>query len=96
MSKIKTSEDESGEYNPVDHATFSMPGVTPTTPQDKELAEQGIYQPYEQAANAPQVGGGVGVLASPDDKDMHADHAANLRELPPVPSERAGAASQAK
>jgi hypothetical protein len=74
----------------------AMPGVVPQTPQDPELAEKGIYQPSDQAANAPAADTGVGVQADPDDKDLHADHAKNLRKLPPVPSERAGAASQAK
>jgi hypothetical protein len=62
----------------------------PSTAQDPKLAEKGIYQPADQAANAPQVDDPV------DEEGVHAEHRENLTKLPPVPAERAGAASQAK
>jgi hypothetical protein len=67
------------------------PGSVVPAVQDPELAEKGIYQPADQAANAP-------APRDPDAKedDVHAEHRKNLEHLPPVPAERAGAASQAK
>jgi hypothetical protein len=87
--------DNKGDYNPADRA-WNGPGVIPQAPQDKDLAEKGIFQPFDQATNTNTKDSGVGVLASDDDKELHDKHAANVRHLPPVPAERAGAASQAK
>lgn len=66
------------------------PGTVVPPVQDPKLAEKGIYQPADQAANAPQP------APDPDEDDVHAEHRENLQHLPPVPAERAGAASQAK
>lgn len=62
----------------------------PHTAQDPKLAEKGIYQPSDQAANSPR-----GDHLAEEDEEQ-AEHRKNLQKLPPVPSERAGAASQAK
>jgi hypothetical protein len=72
------------------------PGTVVPTPQNQELADKGIYQPADQGANAPRTGPEAGILADPEDRDLHEDHRKNLAKFPPVPSERAGAASQAK
>jgi hypothetical protein len=58
--------------------------------QDPKLAEMGIYQPADQVANAPQI--------PQDEKETEEqeEHRKNLDKMPPVPAERAGAASQAK
>jgi hypothetical protein len=58
--------------------------------QDKGLAERGIYQPFERTTSAPRPGG------FDEESEELAEYRKNLAHLPPVPSESAGAASQAK
>ncbi len=70
------------------------PGSVVPFPQNQELADKGIYQPVDQAANGP--GADAQLPVSDEDKKTHEDHRKNMAKLPPVPSERAGAASQAK
>jgi hypothetical protein len=60
--------------------------------QDKELAEKGVYQPYDQATlNKAR----LDAAAEEEDEDL-ADHRKNLAFLPAVSSQHSGAASQAK
>ncbi len=71
------------------------PGSIVPHPQSQELADKGIYQPVDQGINNA-ADAGVGDGSDPKDKETHEDHRKNLAKLPPVPSERSGAASQAK
>jgi hypothetical protein len=91
----KSDKDKPTKEDTKGHATNAEgeilpPGSTVPAYQDPDLAEKGIYQPADQAANAPAI---------PKDEEetgSQAEHRKNLRNLPPVPAERAGAASQAK
>jgi hypothetical protein len=62
--------------------------------QDKDLAERGIYQPFDKVTNRPGPGG-YGTYGEEESEEL-AEHRKNLAHLTPVPSESAGAASQAK
>lgn len=86
----KASEKDKENQTTDGQGNVLTPGTVVPAPQDVKLAEKGIYQPADQAANAPKVDPVV------EEEDVHAEHRKNLQKLPPVPSERAGAASQAK
>jgi hypothetical protein len=94
--KAEKADKESTEGQATDaKGNVLAPGTMvpqPGTEQDKELAEKGIYQPADQAFNRPAPAAGT----TSADPEAHKEHEENLRTLPPVPSERAGAASQAK
>ena len=67
--------------------------------EDKKKAEEAKAaqpaqptQPADDAANRP----GAPADHVARDPETHEEHAENLRHLPPVPSEKAGSASQAK
>lgn len=100
MSQSKDIKDEKTTKAPEGEVKDSKgnvlaPGTVVPQPgyeQDPELAEKGIYQPSDQALNAPSKAAGT----ESADPEAHKEHEANLRSLPPVPSERAGSASQAK
>jgi hypothetical protein len=88
--KEKTDKPETENQATDGQGNVLTPGTVVPAPQDPKLAEKGIYQPADQAANAP--------AKDPEvvEDDVHEEHRKNLQHLPPVPSERAGAASQAK
>jgi hypothetical protein len=89
-SKSKSTDGQSTDAQ----GNVLRPGTIVPAVQSQELADKGIYQPVDQATNGPQAGIGDG--SDPKDKETHEDHRKNLTKLPPVPSERSGAASQAK
>jgi hypothetical protein len=91
----KSDKDKPDKEDTKGHAVDAQgeilpPGSTVPSYQDPDLAEKGIYQPADQAANAPTL------PKDEEESDEQAEHRRNLRDLPAVPSERAGAASQAK
>lgn len=92
MTKSDKSEKKENTENQATDADGNVlaPGSVVPTPQDTELAKKGIYQPADQAANAPKVD------PVEEEDEVQAEHRKNLSKLPPVPAERAGAASQAK
>lgn len=90
MSKKDTEKDKTENQTTDGQGKVLPPGTLVPTPQDPALAEKGIYQPADKAANDPQK------VADPEEEEVHVEHRKNLQHLPPVPSESAGAASQAK
>lgn len=105
MAKHESKDNESKDNEPKEEElTAEQKAIAKLPPgsvvphsgaaQSQELADRGIYQPADQAANRPQTV--QESTASKEDKDLHEEHRKNLAGLPPVPAERAGAASQAK
>jgi hypothetical protein len=98
MSKAKSENEsnESTEGQATDaQGNVLTPGTVVPAAQDQSLADRGIYQPRDQQNNAPGGAETYGAT-SEEDKKIQEEHRKNVAKLPPVPSERAGGASQAK
>jgi hypothetical protein len=85
----KTDKNEKKEKEERPEKGLISPGHPSEAFQDKELAEKGIYQPFDKV--------GPAAVALPEETEEEADYRKNKTFLGrPVPSESAGAASQAK